>query len=129
VSPNVSRLGFICDSSIYFILCGDKYEHKMIYTKIHERGSEVLIAACDEELLGKKFSSDDFEIEVSERFYGGEVRKIEELTTIISQATMANLVGNRVVSKAIQEGLVSEAHILEIGGVKHAQYVVMFDKK
>ncbi|MFH1835893.1 MAG: DUF424 family protein [Methanobacteriota archaeon] len=101
----------------------------MIYTKIHERGSEVLVAACDEELLGKKFSSDELELHVSERFYGGEVRKIEELTNIISQATMANLVGNRVVSKAIEEGLVSEAHTLEIGGVKHAQYVVMFDRK
>ena len=39
--------------------------------------------------------------------------------------SIMNLVGNRVVERAIAEGIVDSDNVIEIGGVKHAQVVIM----
>ncbi len=96
-----------------------------IYVKIYRVQGEILLAACDENLLGKTFREGELKLEVKERFYKGELRDIEDLERLLEEATIANLVGEKCVSKAIELGYVSEDRVLYIQGVPHAQMAKM----
>jgi len=98
---------------------------KMILCKIHVHENDRILAACDQEILGMTFRGDGIKIKVSEIFYGGEPVSEEVFMERTKSVTIMNLVGNCVVEKAVKEGLVSEQSVMVIGGVKHAQVVIM----
>ena len=92
--------------------------------KIHGKdSSREIIAACDNEILGKILVDREREIEfkVSEEFYGNEIFEWEEIVDSISNGRNVNLVGNNIVELAIKNGLIDPKNVIEIEGVKHAQ--------
>ncbi|AEC52427.1 hypothetical protein PNA2_1512 [Pyrococcus sp. NA2] len=96
-----------------------------IYVKIYRIQGEVLLAACDEELLGKTFREGELKLEVKERFYKGELVDLDALEELLAEATIANLTGERVVRKAIELGYIDESRVLRIQGIPHAQMAKM----
>ena len=96
---------------------------KMISIKIYKQGNEILIGACDEELVGRKFEEGKLQIDVSKAFYGGRIISIETLIQYLKEATIANLVGKNAVECAIKIGLIDPECVLKIKGVPHAQMV------
>ncbi|UAL07731.1 MAG: DUF424 family protein [Candidatus Methanogranum gryphiswaldense] len=97
----------------------------MVYVKIHVHENDRILAACDEEILGKTFRDNGVKITVSERFYGGEIVSEETFIERTKSVTIMNLVGNSIVERAMTEGIVSMSNVIEIGGVKHAQVVIL----
>lgn len=97
----------------------------MISIKIYEQGDDLVIGACDEHLLGKKFVDGKLQIDVSENFYGGQRISEKTLAKYLLDATIANLVGKEAVNCAIKLGLVNPDCILKIRGVPHAQMIRM----
>lgn len=97
----------------------------MISVKLHLNRGEVMLAACDADIIGLSFSGNGAKITVSERFYGGETVSEEVFVERTKSAAVMNLVGNRVVARAIAEGIVNADCVIEIGGVKHAQVVML----
>jgi len=97
----------------------------MISVRIYKQGRDVLIGACDEKLIGKKFSEGKFQIEVRKEFYDGERINKEKLKRYLESATIANLVGEEAVRCAIEIGLVDPSCVIKIKGVPHAQMVKM----
>jgi hypothetical protein len=97
----------------------------MISVRIYKQGRDVLIGACDEKLIGKKFSEGKFQIEVRKEFYDGERINKEKLKRYLENATIANLVGEEAVRCAIELGLVDPGCVIKIKGVPHAQVVKM----
>ena len=95
----------------------------MISIKIHRAPSEIILAACDEDILGKTFSGDGMKFTVSEGFYNGYLVTEEEFVDHLDEYTIMNLAGDRVIALAIENGHVSEDGIIEIGELKHAQVV------
>ncbi len=95
----------------------------MIYIRIHKGENDRLLAACDEEILGETFTGNGMRITVSENFYNGELVPEEAFIEHMKNATIMNLVGERVIALAIENGHVEEDCVLEIGDVKHAQVV------
>ncbi len=95
-----------------------------IRMKVYHQGKETLVAAADEELLGKTFREGKFKIEVG-KFYAGNRVAEEELLEQLKLATIGNFVGHETIEAAKKGGYVSDDGILWIGGVPHAQYVVM----
>jgi hypothetical protein len=91
--------------------------------KIHHAPNGVVIAAiCDEELLGKDILIGNKVVKkISESFYGGVLITEEEVFKRIENATIINMLGDRIVKKAIQYGLVSSKNIFKIGGISHIQ--------
>ena len=61
----------------------------MISIKIYKRGNDVLIGACDLQLLGKKFEDGKFQIDVRKEFYGGETIQPEIFKKYLENATIA----------------------------------------
>lgn len=98
----------------------------MISIKKYNQGSDLLIGACDEELIGKKFEDGKLQIDVSKAFYDGERISSEVLKRFLEEATIANLVGKETVKCAIDIGLVDPKCVLKIKGIPHAQMVRMF---
>lgn len=97
----------------------------MISIKIYEQGDDLVIGACDEHLLGKKFVDGKFQIDVSKNFYGGQSIDKKELAKFLLDATIANLVGEETVKCAINLGLINPNCILKIKGIPHAQMIKM----
>ncbi len=95
----------------------------MIYVRIHKGRGDVVLAACDEEILGMTFRGDGMKITVSEDFYNGELIPEEAFVERMKSASIMNLVGERAISLAIENGHVSEDCVLIIGETKHAQVV------
>jgi len=98
----------------------------MIYIKVYRVQGEVLLAACDEELIGKTFREGELKLEVKERFYKGELVEEEKLKELLEEATIANLTGERCVTKAIELGYVNPERVLRIQGIPHAQMAKLF---
>ena len=95
----------------------------MIYIRVHKGLDDTVLAACDEDVLGKTYSGNDMRITVHESFYNGELVPEEIFVEHMSRVSIMNLVGERTISLAIENGHVSEDCVIEIGGVKHAQVV------
>ena len=97
----------------------------MISIKIYKQGKDLLIGACDEKLLGKKFEDGKFQINVSKEFYDGQRINIGSLKKYLKDATIANLVGEETIKCAIEMGLIDEESVIKIKGIPHAQMVRM----
>ena len=97
----------------------------MISIKIYKQGNDILIGACDKELIGKKFKEGKLQILVTKEFYGGREISIQSLIQYLKEATIANLVGKNTVECAIKIGLIDPDCVLKIQGIPHAQMVKM----
>jgi len=94
-----------------------------IRVKVHRRGGGVLIAACDDDLIGRKLKDGELRLEVSEEFYGGDRGDQDMLLNRLAMATMANLVGEKVCRIAAEHDLIDRECVMTIAGVPHAQMV------
>lgn len=97
----------------------------MICVKVYRQGTEMVVAACDSDILGKTFRSEDLRIHVSEGFYKGDEGDEELLVNRLAMATILNLTGRRTVEIALRHGYIDPGCVLEIGGVPHAQMARM----
>jgi len=86
-------------------------------------GHYVLLATCDVELLGRVLREGKIVFEVREEFYKGSRVSVEEAIDLMKQCTVVNMVGKRIVGKALKEGLIHPEAVLKISGVPHAQIV------
>ena len=93
----------------------------MFFAKVHKVGGEVLVACCDADMLGKRLREGDLELHISESFYGGENVDAKRLMEMMAEATSANLIGDKVVKLAVNEGIIEESGILDVCGTSHAQ--------
>ena len=97
----------------------------MISIKIYKSGNDMIIGACDKNLLGKRFEEGKFQLEVTKEFYGGERIDIKTFKKYLLEATIANLVGKLTIKCAIESGFINPNCIIKIDGVPHAQMVKM----
>jgi hypothetical protein len=97
----------------------------MMYLSIYRKEGDVLVAACDSDVIGRSFREGAVKIDVSAGFYGDRLMPVAELGKVLASATIANLTGNRVVSHAVEEGFIDGGCVLEVSGVKHAQLVLV----
>lgn len=94
-----------------------------MYVKIHEdkRYKSIVVAICDEDLIGKEFLEGNLNLIITERFYKGEKKTEEEVLKIMENADNLNLVGKKTVKLAIKAGFISEDYTIKIKGIPHAQ--------
>ena len=83
----------------------------------------MLLAVCDEELLGKTLKHGKLVFKIQEKFYKGPKMPVGDAIELIKESTIVNIVGSNVVKRAIEEGLVHPEAVLQISGVPHAQIV------
>ena len=94
----------------------------MIYIKIH-KGRNILVAVCDEDLVGKEFHEGKLYLKISESFYKGELKTEAEVKHILFRYSYLNIVGKRSIALALELGIITQRAILFIQGVPHAQTI------
>ena len=96
-----------------------------IAMKIYKQGDEILVAACDCELLGKTFKDGKLRIEVAADFYDDTRVDKDLFLQTLQLSTISNLVGDKTIKLAVEAGLVDKECIIWIDGVPHAQTCTM----
>lgn len=86
-------------------------------------GNSTLLATCDAELLGKTLKEGKITFHVHEKFYKGSKVTLEEAVELIKQSSIVNMIGQKIVKKAIEHGFVHPEAVLTIDGIPHAQIV------
>lgn len=94
-----------------------------VYVSLRRWGKRVLLATCDADILGKTLRQGNIVFQIHEKFYKGSLVTLEEAIDLIQQSTIINMVGHRIVKKAMEKGLVQPAAVLEIEGIPHALIV------
>ena len=96
--------------------------------KIHEaEKGKKLVAICDSNLLGKKFEEGNLQLDLCSNFYKGEEKGPEEVKKCIKGAYIVNVVGEESIAFCVKIGLVEKDGVLTIGGIPHAEIVMMND--
>ena len=91
-------------------------------------GEGLLVSVCDAECLGETYAEGEVSLEVTEAFYGGDDATEVDADGVVDslvRASVANIVGERAVSVAVDAGIVDEANVLSVDGTLHAQLVRM----
>nr|WP_321170914.1 DUF424 domain-containing protein [Halobaculum sp. DT55] len=84
----------------------------------------TLVAVCDVAVLGESFENGPVSLDVSEEFYGGDDAEPADAEAVVEglyDADTANLVGEDCVGVAVDEGIIDEERVLDVGGTLHAQ--------
>lgn len=96
-----------------------------VYVNLRRVGNTTMLATCDAELLGKTLKEGKITFHIHEKFYKGSRVTLEEAVQLIKESTIVNMVGHRIVKKAIEHGFVHPEAVLLIEGVPHAQIIKM----
>ncbi len=91
-----------------------------IFLKKHIQGQNIVVAAADEEIVGKEFRENNKKLAVSKTFYRGELFEIEAAVEILKKAKNFNIVGQNIVGAAIAAKIIHELAVLTIQGIPHA---------
>lgn len=89
----------------------------MFWAKIH---GEIL-AACDKNLLDKKFSEGGAVLELKKNFYGGDLVTAEALEKLLKEKNNINLVGSAAIAVAEKLNMVAETK-----RIKNIPYAMIF---
>ena len=93
--------------------------------KVHRtQEGRKIIAICDKELIGKKFTEGNLQIDLSGGFYkGGEIGE-EEARELVAGGCIVNIVGKKSVNFGIKIGIIDGKNVIKIKNIPHAQAVV-----
>jgi len=91
-----------------------------VFLKIHIRNEIETVAACDEELLNQVFKEGNLRIEISNQFFGGNLINIDDAIYILKQASYFNIVGEKIINKAIDCQILPKEGVRFINGVPMA---------
>lgn len=91
-----------------------------VYLKIHLKHEIETIACCDEKLLNQVFKEGNLRIEISNQFFGGKLINLEDAIEILKEASYFNIVGENIISKAIDYKILPKEGIRSINGVPMA---------
>ncbi|HSB46371.1 MAG TPA: DUF424 family protein [Candidatus Bilamarchaeum sp.] len=94
-----------------------------MYLKIHPNPKGAIVAACDEELLGKVLEDKGhyMDLERYKSFYVGEKAGKAELKKALGAFASANLVGKGPVDVAISLGLAEKKDVMYIKTTPYIQ--------
>lgn len=92
-----------------------------MYLKIHQCRDNVIVAVCDEELLGRTLRDGDIVVTITEEFYKGDIVSQSEAMDAVKRSSNVNIFGEKAVSCAVECGAVNLDNVKIIDGVAHAQ--------
>ena len=81
----------------------------------------VFVNICEPELIDKTFIEGDIKLTVDRDFYHGQEVPIDYAFSLLDEASVISMIGNKVVEEAIRRGLIKEEGVISVQGVKFAQ--------
>lgn len=97
----------------------------LVYVKIHNRGPDVVVGACDCDIIGCCFKDGKRKLDVREAFYKGEVLPVSEAVILLSKAVNLNVVGKTIVNALLDAQVINSHNVVEIGETLFAMKIVL----
>ncbi len=94
-----------------------------MYIKKYDTEGQTLVAVCDKNIVGRMFKEGELVLKLEEGFYKGHEACEEEVKAALSDATIANLAGEKAIACAVECGCIDPDAIIFIQGIPHAQMV------
>jgi len=98
-----------------------------MYVKIHHSYRKVA-AICDAELISKKFEEGKMQLELKENFFKGEIFSPEKVKEILKKekinSSTFNIVGEKAVKLALENGIIDEKSIGRVSGIPFALILI-----
>ena len=76
-----------------------------------------MVNICDIELIGSRLQEGDLLIDITKEYFQQEIIEAVQAEELLRTCSIANLVGERIVSQAVQLKLAKERSIRRISGV------------
>ena len=95
----------------------------MFWGKIFRTKQDVVVAICDEKLLGKKLAFNGMKVSVSKNFYGEKLIDGRDAVNAMRLASIGNLLGKEIIELARENGFIDKQNIILINEIPHAQFV------
>lgn len=99
----------------------------MVYLNVIRSYRDV-VAVCDSSILGKKFESGKFQLDVKESFYKGKEISFEKAVTMMKDLAKEdatfNIAGKEAVDAAIKAGIISKESVGKIQGIPFALILI-----
>ncbi|MDY6771557.1 MAG: DUF424 family protein, partial [Candidatus Nanohaloarchaea archaeon] len=89
--------------------------------KVHQTSDGKLVAACDEDVLGKEFTEGEKQLIVAESFYKGEKVDLLAVLDELEGAHTTNFVGNELNDELVDSEIVQPDEVDHIDGMAHSQ--------
>jgi hypothetical protein len=101
-------------------------ESRYMYLRIHQTQGGKVVAACDEDLVGKILEDGRayMDLDRYRAFYVGKIVGMKEVKEALHGFVSANLVGKDAVESAIEAGVASKDDILYI---KKTPYIQIYN--
>jgi len=91
--------------------------------KFHRYQGHLIVAICDEEIIGKTLKQGNIVLDVTTSFYQGEKVDIDKVIEVVKEADIVVITGRRIVNKLAEKGLIDKNYALEVEGQLHIQIV------
>ncbi|MFQ5940208.1 MAG: DUF424 domain-containing protein [Nitrososphaerales archaeon] len=85
-------------------------------SKINYQDS-IMVNICDHELVGTKVSEGKLEVRITKDYFGQQIVNEDEVTDLLRSCVVANLIGERIVNKAVRMNLASELSVRTISDI------------
>lgn len=95
-------------------VCGNSQIYAARTTKYSD---SLMISVCDADLVGKTLSQGEMVISLSRDYFQEEVIEKEKAADLLNKCSIANLVGEKIVTLAISMGLAKEVSVKRICGI------------
>lgn len=77
----------------------------------------TMLNICDVDLVGKKISEKNLQVDISKNYYGKEIVEKNEAENLLKNSSVINMVGKEIISLSMNLGIGSEKGIKKISGV------------
>ena len=77
----------------------------------------TMLNICDVDLVGKKISEKNLQVDISKNYYGKEIVEKNEAENLLKNSSVINMVGEEIISLSMNLGIGSEKGIKKISGV------------
>ena len=91
-----------------------------MWVKIHSSSRKV-VAICDENLLGKKFTEGIKLLQITESFYKGELMSKEKTFELMkyefNEGSTFNIVGKESIKVAVKAGIINKEDVSKVNNI------------
>jgi len=77
----------------------------------------TILNICDVDLVGKKISEKNLQVDISKNYYGKEIVEKDEAENLLKNSSVINMVGKEIISLSVSLGIGSEKGIKKISDV------------
>ncbi len=97
----------------------------MILAKVHKSDDRIVLALCDSDLFGKRFTEEQKQLDLTSEFFRGEPVENDFLEQLVHGASCILAIGKEAIAALVGMGVLQEKETKAIAGIPYAHLVLM----